>query len=421
MPIARFFVLPGFLLMLVGTPSRGAAQEAEARCAAALSSAFGQQAPAGAACSKLSVRVEDALRAAADRALVPAPSELQSRASDAAGAPAGQADSSVVQAAYPLGLGGVRLSAAEGAAGTSLFATVALNPVALFLAEDSPAFAAWGRAADLAVTVPVVAAAPTPDSKVDYLGLTLRVNALGWANGAAMASGARDVAAAHDVLFGAESEVLQRLQLGFADGSIDLEACAAAAAAGVDVLAACGVDGVRLAAALALAREARRRLREESDRSYLGVDARYEMGDPSLKGVAGERGKTLAVAAAAGYRWLLSDTQTVGLRARVGYVRAALVGAPTVHSAEYGGAVEWRSVREAGAWRLAVGVRGVQNVKNGDGALVDHDDQFDARVEISLPATDGSSLDLGLSIPLAGDAGRETVVTLGGDFELLAE
>lgn len=118
MPFARFVALPGFLLMSLAAPSRGAAQEAEARCAAALSSAFRQEAPAGAVCSKLSARVEDALRAVADRALAPAPSEVQSRATDAAGAPAGLADSSVVQAEYPLGLGGVRLSAAEGAAGT---------------------------------------------------------------------------------------------------------------------------------------------------------------------------------------------------------------------------------------------------------------------------------------------------------------
>src|SRR5581483_7174682 len=207
-----------------------------------------------------------------------------------------------VPSGFPTPLAGATVGVAGTKSGPRVLANLSVNP--LSVGSDSTKALSWSsRLADITVLLPIATNTSTPPATtngLDFVGVRLRVNGLAVSSGDAAYQTALDAYTNYANTSSALFESIRAALLGAADVS----SCADALTSLNDVasVAACGgaisVSATRQADAVF--RDKIKNALWEADRSYLGLDARLDVGDPTFSGNPAARGTVLVTTLAAG-------------------------------------------------------------------------------------------------------------------------
>jgi hypothetical protein len=349
-------------------------------------------------------------RVADDSALKLTPRKLQSvrsREANISGVP-GQSDA--VPSAQPTGLASANISAAGTDDGTKTVAAISLNPMTLFGGTDTIAAARWSRLADLTILVPVGNESSSVD-RLGYFGIRGRVNFTGLEAGDQLL---KNVGAAFANAVGAEAALdLQLIQAfeSFPD-SATIARCAAAVFASSygDSPDAClgkvtiGLDNEDYEAIHRSIQVAR----EKADARYLGLDLRFDTGDPTLSGDPIKEADALQVGLAFGRRSLTPNPQAVmfGIQGRLGvrYSDPKTESDSVVWSVD--GAVGFEASRLTSGdapVRLATGIEFRYANKSDAIAERQQTDNLVLRGALGIPIVGGTSVTVAFTGPLVGE------------------
>ena len=351
-------------------------------------------------------------------------------------------------------------------AGERVFASLAVNPVGMFTTStNDPAVQEPGthatRLTDVSLVVPVNPAGSTAGNgglgSFDYVGVRLRINATPLFKDALYPVALKAVRKAFNDALAAEasrSKTADELLASF-DGSgcassllprkprhpacdrpiassQDFEAqvegaagCAEALAAGVasQITTACRrpIDDDPSRSAEAKLHGALATLRDQYDASYIGLDARYDYGDPTFSGLAIARGSHLLAALAAGHRLLTggdvgSRHGFFGLKGRLGYQMTSLNdNADRASSLDFAGGIEAGVINDLQVFKFSIGAEGRHTWRTPPTAA---DTNFvDIKIAVDIPQSDGTRLGALLSLPANGDHGA--TLSLVGNWSAL--
>lgn len=315
----------------------------------------------------------------------------------------------------PTGVASGTIAAVGTDAGADAIAAISVNPIVLALGNQaSKALAKWSRTTDLTVFVPVTNTKKEADADADesatdkpeYFGVRLRFNF----------TGARAGSQVWD-----EASRLARQWIDQTRGNLDrilavlaqapsVAGCAAALVAGGADAAkptACGTafsfdlnrgQAESLRAELA-------RVRRAADAKYLGVDVRFDHGDPTLGAEENAAGTFMFAGIAAGRRFTGSgEGLNAGFRARLGMRYAKLDHEPTPEYAAEGAAgFEFTRSLDDQEINGAIGVEFRRG--NAEPNLTDmFQTNFGViRGSLILPMTTTNSMSINAAIPLWGE------------------
>lgn len=303
-----------------------------------------------------------------------------------------------VESMQPITLAGGALTLSGSPSGSKGVGTISVNPLAIAMPTDVRA----GRFADLSVSAPFELAGSS-GNKDPYVSARLRVNIAGPFNAAELQSHVNAWLSASGVY----ADDLEKVFLN----AKDVKACAAYVAVNHRAgLSACAQDlnssGVRKAreeafAAMVVARRA-------ADRHYLGVDARFDTGDPTGPAIGHDRGDHWLGGFAGGTRIPAGNLWDWELRARAGldYFRSrepADDNKKPVGSFDWGGALLFSGrLQEASKQRLAfgLGAEGRHAWKDDENAKRSPTNYVMLNLMAVVPALTGGDLGLALGIPL---------------------
>jgi hypothetical protein len=332
---------------------------------------------------------------------------VRSREANISGVP-GQSDA--VPSAQPTGLASANISAAGTDDGTKTVAAISLNPMTLFGGTDTIAAARWSRLADLTILVPVGNESSSVD-RLGYFGIRGRVNFTGLEAGDQLL---KNVGAAFANAVGAEAALdLQLIQAfeSFPD-SATIARCAAAVFASSygDSPDAClgkvtiGLDNEDYEAIHRSIQVAR----EKADARYLGLDLRFDTGDPTLSGDPIKEADALQVGLAFGRRSLTPNPQAVmfGIQGRLGvrYSDPKTESDSVVWSVD--GAVGFEASRLTSGdapVRLATGIEFRYANKSDAIAERQQTDNLVLRGALGIPIVGGTSVTVAFTGPLVGE------------------
>lgn len=314
-------------------------------------------------------------------------------------------------------LAGVTGSLVGTETGTKTLTEITLNPFTLLNADDADK-TTWGsRAGDVTVLLPVEHSASLGD--IAYVGVRVRLNLLGFGSSRALRE---QLGQSYRALW-KQSEVLSQGIDQALETSTTPETCIPALVAGEapgEVRDKCGAV-VDARALDEFERDFRGRveaLRREVDRRYLGLDLRYDHGDPRFSGFAERRGARLLAAVAAAQRLDPVDkpNQYLQLRARVGAAYTYLDALRTTdYSLDAAVAMEVGSQMEGGLVRFSFGGEGRFFGKTS----TQESRYLDLVLGLVVPFGTGAGIGLGLTLPLVSPPGAARTATLGinGDLE----
>lgn len=443
----------GVVLALAGTTSVGVAQRGPVGCVATFARLLGETgadsatvaarlaqddrpAPPDRICGRLAVWVNDSLEERWERDMrsarnVLSPRDLQSRTSGDAGGAAGVSQGEAVPTIQPTALASGSLAALGSGGGSDALIAISLNPLGLFSSGTANGNQATrSRTADLTLFAPV---GSTDDSSTDrprYLGVRLRVNALSWRQGSVLDSAEqlfRDRVTRSAAWADSLATLLRTAPL--------VEACVREVLAGADrredrVREFCG-GAFDAGAAGSVAREFRAytaAIRDSLDATFLGLDIRYDRGDPTFGAIAGLDG-TFLFAGIVGGRSLRSGGPTLpsyGLRGRLGVQHATLGPGAVVTERASAVALDAAVAFDASypatfrPLRLAAGLeyrRGDAITDAVDAAL--ERDGLRWRIAIDVPLTAANGVTVAYATPLGGD-GRPSL-TVGFNWQMLLQ
>ncbi|HEX4386395.1 MAG TPA: hypothetical protein VH083_25750, partial [Myxococcales bacterium] len=380
-----------------------------------------------------------------------------------AGTQGSPAQTDAVPGVAPVAQSGASAGFAGTQTGMRLLASVAVNPAGLMTTSASSTSSTTAaaqkagtlasRIADISVVVPIDTSgnhktSPGALGSFDYVGVRVRVNALPFFQDDLYAQAKAHVDKVFADLLATEgkaSDAAARLlsayddtgcALAIATGATQPAQCQTAPAAGFDavVIAAarcadaiesskadqiesqCGhplpeIEAQR-AAELLLYNGLQFR-RDQHDADYLGLDIRYDYGDPTFSNDPAARGNYVLAGVAAGHR-LLSGGETdpsrrfFGLRARVGWSYSSLTHSQTqTNSFDYAAGLELGTITDFKVLKLSFGVEGRRT--SGTVAATVDTNFTDGKIGVDVPLSDGSKLGVVLSIPFNGNH----VTTLG--------
>jgi len=375
------------------------------------------------------------------------------------------AQTDAVTSIQPVAQTGTSAAIAGTPAGPRIVASVAVNPAGMFTTSTGDAVLQRTgtkamRLADLSLVVPVNPAGGMAGTGTlgafDYVGVRLRMNATPLIDDklydealVTLAKALRGVADVEN-LASAESERIvssydtstcadsyagpgaaapaickSEVDPTFADQIKAATACAEAIATNPDetdkVEAACGQPLTTFnasASAEATLHNALVTVRDQHDANYIGLDARYEFGDPTFSMKEEARGSHLLVGLAAGHRVLLTDDGAsqrgfFGIKARAGYQMTSLNhNQDQTSSLDFAGGLEFGVIKHLQVFKLSIGAEGRHTWRdmptNADTNFVD------VKIGVDIPQTDGARLGALLSLPAEGSHG--TTLSLVGNW-----
>lgn len=334
------------------------------------------------------------------------------------------AQTEAVPAVKPTTQTGANAALAGTRGGLRIVGSGAVNPATL-LADGSGqdavrSISIASRVFDLGVSFSVN---PTGSTSVtdafDYVGVRLRVDLVGGSAGNKLYDKAAALSLeAFSAALVADSQLDQEIESALMSAS-DRMACAEsiATADNTKIQAACG-RGISVFPAFEDAQLAFWQrfvdARNQADRAYLGLDARYDHGDPSISGHSELRGEYLLVGVAGGIQKNIKKG-FIGVRARLGVSYSNTNhGTDTTTSFDWGGAIAAGIVNDLRVTQFSAGFEGRSTRGSDDNA----DTNFiDFKLGLDIPLSDGTRLGAGLSLPVQGNHG--TIISLSGNWSAL--
>ena len=356
---------------------------------------------------------EPALKSAMLLDRVP-PRDFQSRASGEPAKSGAAGQSEAVPTAQPLALAGGSLSAVGSEGGTDAIAAFTLNPAMLLGVQDKMKAASLTRLLDLTVLVPINDLDRDEDGTIDYYGIRARLNILGAKAGNRLAAAARalgqqaqqaaELADLLEVVLTRATDLDQCVDVYMAPGStLNLDALRVPCGEALDVRPNAGI--------IAAFRAGLARARDSVDAQYLGLDLRYDNGDPTLGATPGAAGKTLFAGLAFGRRIVGTDPSrpTYGIKARVGFQHVELddetLPVDTRRNTAVDGALafDFTYPHEFRPLTLAAGLE----FRHGDPPIEGAEKAFrtnytQVRLSLDVPITAAQSVSIGFAGPLSG-------------------
>jgi hypothetical protein len=323
-----------------------------------------------------------------------------------------------VESIQPITLAGAGITLSGTRSGTKGVGTITVNPLAL----TRPDSVAVGRMFDLSVSAPFdLDGGTSADQR--YVSARLRVNATAPFSSAALQSAITEWLVSE----GKYADDLEAVLLQ----TKDVKGCVASILKTNQVtVAACGVplSSADVAAARERAFVKIKEARREADSYYLGIDARFDSGDPTGSDVIGDKGEHILGGIAAGVRIAQGPRFDFELRGRAAgdYFKSRDAAAgpdpKPVYSFDWGVALLFSGrVQEDDKQRLAFGA-GVEGRHAGDSARAALAPTNYANLNLMavVPALSGGDIGLAFSIPLADSAqARGVSINLSTDLGLL--
>jgi hypothetical protein len=308
-------------------------------------------------------------------------------------------------------LASAAVTAAGTDRGTKALAAVSINPITLFGGSASEA-ATWSRVADLTVLVPLQNdSSASSAGHLSYLGLRARFNLDGFRAGSRLLA---DVDAAFQAALTSETDLAARLAKAFRGlgTAAEVEACARAVR-GSRWGETPGDCGGRVTIGLEEAdyrrlREALVRAREVADARYLGLDLRFDAGDPALSGKSANEVLAIQAGLAFGRRSLGATTAATafGVAGRLGARYSALRAHAdsVVWSLDAALGLEAsRLISPDLAARLDLGLELRYANARKDVADQHQTDYLAIRGGVTIPMAMGTSVTVSFAAPIVGD------------------
>jgi hypothetical protein len=324
-----------------------------------------------------------------------------------------------VESIQPITLAGGAFTLAGTHTGMKGVGTITVNPLALAKPTDAVA----GRMLDLTVSAPFDLESGTSGGN-QYVSARLRVNMTAPIS-------ARELKHKVDAWLGAAGQYADKLEEVLKNAK-DVQACtdyiavhheAAKSACDQDVNA----EDVRKARLDAYAEMAR--ARRAADKYYVGLDARFDAGDPTGPKTVGDKGTHLLGGLAAGTRIAQGPLWDWELRGRVAgdyfqsHDPAAGSNPDPVYSVDWGAAFIFSGrLEDAAKQRMAfgVGMEGRQSPKQSANAKLSPTNFANLNLMVVIPAVSGGDLGLAFSIPVVESREpRGTIISLSTDLGLL--
>jgi hypothetical protein len=372
------------------------------------------------------------------------------------------AETSASPSVKPVSQAGVETAVSGTQGGMRFLASIAVNPAGLVTTSASTvdqstqkAGTLASRVADLSLVVPI-----NPSSNnvagglgaFDFVGVRLRANAMPFIKNSLYDNAKKEVEAAFAAALKAESDSSKEVRQLISSfdpshcaetvldpkpatdcGKVapssfdrimrDTEACVEAIATTVpsNIENACHASLASFDASVSAETKLKnslRQMRDAYDADYVGVDARYDFGDPTFSGKAQARGHHFLVGLAAGHRWVTDIGERdwfFGLKVRVGYQMTSLNNdMDKTSSFDFAAGVETGVIAGVKTFRLNAGVEG----RYSKNAAANADTNFaDIKIGVDIPLSDGTKLGAVVSIPAAGSHG--TILSLSGNWNSL--
>ncbi|MCB9685779.1 MAG: hypothetical protein H6735_12125 [Alphaproteobacteria bacterium] len=331
----------------------------------------------------------------------------------------------------PQSAAGAGVALTGTAEGARAIGVLTINPLGLGSPTGTRAgLAAW-RTLDVSLLVPVDGQTNEVDTTVDYAGVRVRANLLAPFD----SKGAETVDAAlkelkttitsRNALLGAEADEWEAILMA----APDTLGCARAGMSGDEQQAAlsCGQarpDTHELVEQYERTHAALADVSSKLEDDYLGLDLRYDHGDPTFSGDAAREGDTLVGLVALGARAWKRSTQ---IRANGGMYYFSPASSPDEPAFAAQGAVSLHlasaSDDPARAIEADLGLQGRVGLAKlpTDPADLVGDPQFlDLVLGASIPTATGTRVAVGYRLPLSSATGTRTpTLTITGDWSLL--
>jgi len=339
----------------------------------------------------------------------------QPRITDTPGAQTSAGQTAAVASGQPVATTGASVAAVgDTGQGLQLVTALAINPASIILGETSKQAVWASRLADLSVVLPLNVNSEGASKGFNYIGGRFRLNTL-----AAWRSAELERAvAAYQTLQPVLTALLPAIG-ALLESVDDPGECAAAIESAIeaDQITFCGavVEGAALSTVAAAARSALAQYREETDRKYLTLEARFDRGD--LNADAGAKKDTLLAGyLAAGYGLnATADGSTLELRARGGAVYFHDGATDTSNTGLFGAfGVELAVVRDLKRYCVSAALELTE--QRGDAPMPPAIGVDALRFGAAIPLDDGRVISVGVAVPLHGGA---STIAVSGDWSLL--
>jgi hypothetical protein len=359
----------------------------------------------------LGPNIREALRtkAATDTTLQTTPRKLQPLTGQAniSGVP-GQSDA--VPSAQPTALASANLSAVGTDDGTKTLTAISLNPLTLFGSNDTEAAAKWSRVSDFTILIPTQTEG---SSSIDlgYFGVRGRINMTGLSAGDRLL---KDVTAAFLRATEAEAFLDSFMMVafrGFPD-SATVAGCASAMlrAEYGDSPAAC-LGQVTFGVSPAIydtLHHSILRAREKADARYLGLDLRFDRGDPTLANDPTKDVTALQAGLAYGRSLPGPNPYAVsfGMTSRLGvrYSKLRSDSGDAVYSVDGALGFEMnRLLTDIQMVHFSVGLEFRYANKSDATADIHQTDNLALRGALEIPILGGTSITVAFTAPIVGD------------------
>jgi hypothetical protein len=340
----------------------------------------------------------------------------QPRITDTPGAQGSAGQTAAVASGAPVATAGGSVAAVgDTGQGLQLVTALAINPASIALGDTSTSSVWASRLADISVVLPLdIDPADGTKKGFQYIGGRFRFNTL-----AALRSAELERAVvAYQSLQASLATMLPALTAVLAAAS-DPGKCASAIenANDADQTRFCGgvVEGASLASTAIAARSALAQFREETDRRYLTLEARFDRGDLNADAAA-KKDSLLAAYLAAGHGFHpTSNGSTLELRARGGFVYFQDGATSTARSALFGAlGVELAVVRDLRRYCLSVALELTK--QRGNDQMPPAAGVNAVRLGVAVPLADGKVVSVGVTLPTNGG---DSTIALSGDWSLL--
>lgn len=429
------WMLGMFLAVACFMPNPAAAQRGSARCRDAYVARFKDTidvAPDW--CRSLAVYAIQTLKERAARSKPPSlddePRDLQSRTSGNAAAAGGAAQNEAVPTVQPTAIAGGTLGAMGSGGGADGIVAISLNPASFFPSGSVRGDAARSRVFDVTILAPVGRSDTTSRAAPDYLGVRVRLNFAGIRQ--------RHVLDSAEVLFAKQADATARLAetlLVLLDSAPQADSCVTellseSGPGDARLLAKCGqaFDVTPVSNVSAAFRRFTAHLRDSIDATYLGLDLRYDRGDPTFGEVAGLDG-TFLFAGIAGGRRLVSrgdDQPSFGIRGRLGVQHITLDSGAVVTAVTTGTTVDAALAFEASYPSAFRPLRLMGGLEYRSGARIDSalDDALNRhgmqlRISLDVPLTAANGIAVSYATPLSG--GGKPTLNVSFNWQLLLQ
>ncbi|HEY0673495.1 MAG TPA: hypothetical protein VGD27_14550 [Longimicrobiales bacterium] len=349
------------------------------------------------------------------------PRDLQPSAAGNA-APAGTAaQASAVPTVQPTPVAAATIAAVAQDSGQETITAISINPATLFSTSgDKETLARLARLADVSVFFPVSGLDQDEDGKLDYAGVRARINftASSQASGLLERVNERLLAILHNELALVNS--LNGVLLAAPDPGACAQHLMGEESADGGAAAVCGVEPELMVdeSTYAAFRRASAAAREAADAKYLGLDLRFDYGDPSFGKVRNAYGTALQAGLGFGRRFNPSvSAASSGLRGRLGVRYVELRDTSLTDFQIDGGiAYELGRVMQSQRLELSAGVEFRYSGKDEDTEIL-RTRFAEFRAALKVPLANSSSIALSLSAPLMGEI--SPTLAVGGNWQQL--